>query len=325
MPADRHRSGLILGLAAVALAALALAAGWGLGHWQRQAGPSGAQVQLEHEIEVLQRRFQTGQASDAERQRLLELLVGLERRAEATALVAQLAQQQPQRWRLRLLLAELRREQNDLSGAERELQQLFSRQPDQLEALQLLASLQLETGRGSQAQLRLEAALNRASKPKLQPQALQIGLLLANLQLKRGQAAQAQALLSRLASDFPQDPRPLLARALVEQERGQLVAAQASLAAARALTPGKGDQRLDRLAAAWGIQALRNPKDTNAKKPSADKSNSVEANSAEANAVEANAVGTSAVGTSAVGTSAVGANAVGARADEAKGDEPKAD
>ena len=320
MPADRHRSGLILGLAAVALAALALAAGWGLGHWQRQAGPSGAQVQLEHEIEVLQRRFQTGQASDAERQRLLELLVGLERRAEATALVAQLAQQQPQRWRLRLLLAELRREQNDLSGAERELQQLFSRQPDQLEALQLLASLQLETGRGSQAQLRLEAALNRASKPKLQPQALQIGLLLANLQLKRGQAAQAQALLSRLASDFPQDPRPLLARALVEQERGQLVAAQASLAAARALTPGKGDQRLDRLAAAWGIQALRNPKDTNAKKPSADKSNSVEANSAEANAVEANAVGTS-----AVGTSAVGANAVGARADEAKGDEPKAD
>jgi tetratricopeptide (TPR) repeat protein len=309
----------------VALAALALAAGWGLGHWQRQAGPSGAQVQLEHEIEVLQRRFQTGKATDAERQRLLELLVGLERRAEATALVAQLAQQQPQRWRLRLLLAELRREQNDLSGAERELQQLLSRQPDQVEALQLLALLQLETGRGSQAQLRLEAALNRASKPILQPQALQIGLLLANLQLKRGQAAQAQALLIRLASNFPQDPRPLLARALVEQERGQLVAAQASLAAARALTPGKGDQRLDRLAAAWGIQALRNPKDTNAKKPSADKSNSVEANSAEANAVEANAVGTSAVGTSAVGTSAVGANAVGARADEAKGDEPKAD
>jgi tetratricopeptide (TPR) repeat protein len=320
MPADRHRSGLILGLAAVALAALALAAGWGLGHWQRQAGPSGAQVQLEHEIEVLQRRFQTGQASDAERQRLLELLVGLERRAEATALVAQLAQRQPQRWRLRLLLAELRREQNDLSGAERELQQLLSRQPDQVEALQLLALLQLETGRGRQAQLRLEAALNRASKPKLQPQALQIGLLLANLQLKRGQAVQAQALLSRLASDFPQDPRPLLARALVEQERGQLVAAQASLAAARALTPGKGDQRLDRLAAAWGIQALRNPKDTNAKKPSADKSNSVEANSA-----EVNAVGASAVGANAVGANAVGANAVGARADETKGDEPKAD
>ena len=266
MPAVRHRSGLILGLAAVTIAALALAAGWGLGHWQRRAGPSGAQVQLEHEIEVLQRRFQTGKATDAERQRLLELLVGLERRAEATALVEQLAQQQPQRWRLQLLLAELRREQNDLSGAERELQQLLSRQPDQLEALQLLASLQLETGRGSQAQLLVEAALNRASKPKLQPQALQIGLLLANLQLKRGQAAQAQALLGRLAGDFPQDPRPLLARALVEQDQGQLVAAQASLAAARALTPGKGDQRLDRLAAAWGIQALRAPKDIKGKK-----------------------------------------------------------
>ncbi len=284
MPAVRQRSGLILGLAGVAIAALALAAGWGLGHWQRGAGPSGAQVQLEHEIEVLQRRFQTGKATDAERQRLLELLVGLERRAEATALVEQLAQQQPQRWRLQLLLAELRREQNDLSGAERELQQLLSRQPDQVEALQQLALLQLETGRGSQAQLRVEAALNRATKPKLQPQALQIGLLLANLQLKRGQAAQAQALLGRLAGDFPQDPRPLLARALVEQEQGQLAAAQASLAAARALTPGNGDQRLDRLAAAWGLQALRAPQDTNAKKPSADEAqaNEVKADAAKA-------------------------------------------
>jgi tetratricopeptide (TPR) repeat protein len=289
MPAARHRSGLILGLAAVAIAALALAAGWGLGHWQRRAGPSGAQVQLEHEIEVLQRRFQTGKATDAERQRLLELLVGLERRAEATALVEQLAQQQPQRWRLQLLLAELRREQNDLSGAERGLQQLLSRQPDQLEALQQLVSLQLETGRGSQAQLLVEAALNRASKPKLQPQALQIGLLLANLQLKRGQAAQAQALLGRLAGDFPQDPRPLLARALVEQDQGQLTAAQASLAAARALTPGKGDQRLDRLAAAWGIQALRAMKDTKGQKPSTDEAKASEAKASEAKADEAKA------------------------------------
>jgi Tfp pilus assembly protein PilF len=156
-----------------------------------------------------------------------------------------------------------------------------------VEALQLLALLQLETGRGSQAQLRVEAALNRASKPKLQPQALQIGLLLANLQLKRGQAAQAQALLGRLAGDFPQDPRPLLARALVEQDRGQLAAAQASLAAARALTPGKGDQRLDRLAAAWGIQALRAPKDTNSKKPSTDEAKVTEAKVTEAKVTEA--------------------------------------
>jgi predicted Zn-dependent protease len=183
--------------------------------------------------------------------------VGLERRAEATALVEGFVQQQPQRWHLRLLLAELRREQNDLAGAERELQQLLSRQPDQVEALQLLALLQLESGRGSQAQMRVQAALNRASKPKLLPQALPIGLLLANLQLKRGQAAQAQALLGGLARDFPQDPRPLLARALIEQDQGQGAAAQASLAAARSLTPGKGDPRLDQLAAAWQMQALQ--------------------------------------------------------------------
>ena len=105
--------------------------------------------------------------------------------------------------------------------------------------------------------MRVQAALNRASKPKLLPQALPIGLLLANLQLKRGQAVQAQALLGGLARDFPQDPRPLLARALIEQDQGQRAAAQASLAAARSLTPGKGDPRLDQLAAAWQMQALQ--------------------------------------------------------------------
>jgi hypothetical protein len=107
MPAVRHRSGLLLGLAAVVFTALALATGWGLGQWQRGPGTSGTQLQLEHEIEVLQRRLQAGKASDAERQRLLELLVGLERRAEATALVEGFVQQQPQRCVVRRLQAGL--------------------------------------------------------------------------------------------------------------------------------------------------------------------------------------------------------------------------
>ena len=91
-----------------------------------------------------------------------------------------------------------------------------------------------------------------------------------------------------------------MARALVEQDRGQLAAAQASLAAARALTPGKGDQRLDRLAAAWGIQALRAQKDTKGQKPSTDEAKASEAKASEAKADEV-------------------------KADEAKADEAKAD
>ena len=98
--------------------------------------------------------------------------------------------------------------------------------------MQLLSLLQLESGRGLLAISQLQAALDRASKPQLQPQALEIGLLLANVLQRQGQGGQAEALLVRLASAFPKDQRPILAKALLLQERGDHAAAQAALAQA---------------------------------------------------------------------------------------------
>ena len=172
-------------------------------------------------------------------------------------MLERLADQQPQKWPLRLLLAELRRDQQDRSGAERELRQLLNLRPDQIEGLQLLALLQLETGRSAQAQKQLEAALSRASKPQLKPQALAIGLLLANVLQKSGRPAQADSVLLKLAADFPTDQRPLLARALLQQEGGNPKGAQQSLAQARSRGPGPSDPRLDQVAAEWGLAPLR--------------------------------------------------------------------
>ena len=261
MPPAPNRNGAWLALAAVALTSSSLAAGWWLGQLQRGGGAvPDRQVRLERQARELRRRYDRGELDTAETQRLLELLVGLQRRQEAASLLEGLADRQPERWPLRLLLAELRRDLNDRSGAERELRQLLARHPDQVEALQLLALLQLETGRGSQAQVLVGAALQRARKPQLLPRALPIGLLLANVLQRQGQPGQAEAVLVSLASDFPRDPRPLLARALLQQEQGRLADAQSSLAQARALSPGKVDGRLDRLAAAWGLQALSSPR-----------------------------------------------------------------
>jgi predicted Zn-dependent protease len=189
---------------------------------------------------------------------LLELLVALERKAEATPLLERLADQQPDRWSLRLLLAELRRDQNDRSGAERELRQLLNQRPDQVEGLQLMALILLETGRGAQAQAQVEAALKRATTPNLRSDAVPIGLLLANVMLRRGDIGKAEAELIKLATKFPKDPRPLLARALLQQERGDTKAAQQTLAQAKELG-GKDaqDPRLDQVAAAWGLEQLR--------------------------------------------------------------------
>ena len=260
MPPAANRSGIWTGFAAVGIGGLCIAGGWWLG--QLQNGPVGADAArrtLQSQASGLQQRLSRGEASEAEQQRLLELLVALDRKAEATALLERLADQQPQQWSLRLLLAELRRDQKDRSGAEREVRQLLNLRPDQIEGLQLMALLQMETGRSALAQSQLEAALQRASKPQLKPEALPIGLLLANVQQKRGQPGQAESLLLKLAAGFPTDQRPLLARAMLQQERGDTKGAQESLALARSRKPGPSDPRLDQVAAAWGLAPLRGP------------------------------------------------------------------
>ncbi len=268
MPAAAYRSGIWKGIAAAAIGLLCVAGGWWLGQLQNSAGSADqARLSLQRQVSDLQQRLNLGEASAAEQQRLLELLIGLDRKAEATALLERLADQQPKQWPLRLLLAELRRDQKDLSGAEREVRQLLNLRPDQIEGLQLLALLQVETGRNALAQTQLEAALNRASKPQLKPEALSIGLLLANVLQTSGRPAQADAVLIKLAASFPADQRPLLARALLQKDKGDHAGAQQSLAQARSRQPGSSDPRLDQVAAEWGLTRLKEPSPSPPVKP----------------------------------------------------------
>jgi predicted Zn-dependent protease len=215
---------------------------------------------MERDLAQLLSRQDRGEASAAEQQRLLELMLGLERQSEAIPLMERLADQDPKRWQLRLLLAELRRDQNDRPGAERELRQLLNARPDQIEALQLMALIQLETGRAAEAQGQLQAALKRASEPTAKPESVPIGLLLAQVLQRSGQAAKADAQLLDLASRFASDPRPLLARALLQQERGDRAAAQKTLIEARnRQSEAKVQDQIDRVAAAWGLASLKGP------------------------------------------------------------------
>jgi Flp pilus assembly protein TadD len=144
------------------------------------------------------------------------------------------------------------------------VRQLLNQNPSNIEALQLMALLQVESGRGALAVSQLQAAFDQASKPALKseapkPEALDIGLLLANVLQRQGQAGQAEALLIRLATAFPKEQTPILARALLLQERGNTSGAQAAIAQAKALKPGKEDPRLDAIAAAWGLESLKGP------------------------------------------------------------------
>jgi predicted Zn-dependent protease len=265
MPLALSRPKLWIGLAVASLAGACLASGWWLGHLQRGGlAPDPKRQALERQLKDLQQRSDQGGASDAEEQRLLELLIALNRKGEAISLTERLADQQPGRPALRLMLAELRRDQNDRSGAEREVRQLLNQNPSNIEAMQLMALLQIESGRGALAVSQLQAAFDQASQPALKqeapkPEALEIGLLLANVLQRAGQPGQAEALLIRLGAAFPKEQPPILAKALLLQERGDIRGAQAAIAQAKALRPGQQDPRLDAIAAAWGLESLRGP------------------------------------------------------------------
>ncbi|MEB3330965.1 MAG: tetratricopeptide repeat protein [Synechococcaceae cyanobacterium] len=251
-------------LLTIAIALAALGGGWWLGqlqHRSRAAASDPRRAVLSREVAGLRRNLERDTATASDRQRLLELLVALDRQSEAIALLEPMADREPDRWSLRLMLAELRRDGGDRSGAERELRQILSRLPNQVEALELMSLIRLEQGRGSVAEAQVRQAYQSASLPLMRPEALGLGLLLADLQQKRGNGGQAEVTYLRLARDFPADQRPLLALALLLRERGNSRGAQEALIQARLRSPdpGKPDPRLDDLAASWGLASLRGP------------------------------------------------------------------
>jgi tetratricopeptide (TPR) repeat protein len=248
-----------MALGATALVVVSLAGGWWLGQRSGASSNDRSRSALERRANLLQDRLAAGSASDADRQQLVQVLLALDDQKQATILLEQMADQQPEQWQLRLLLAELRRNGNDRAGAEREVRQLLNLKPDRIEALQLMALLQLEQGRGPQATAQLKTLLEKASKPTVQASALPVGLLLGDLLQRQGQKGEAEALYAKLASDLPRDPRPLLALALLQQERGDTKTAQQSLALARSRQPDQNDPRLDQVATSWGLSSLRGP------------------------------------------------------------------
>lgn len=272
MPTLSHRPAWLgTVLPAVAVVAVSVGAGWWLGQRQLIQPPpvDARRAALIREAALLENREEALQATPQERQRLLELLVGLERRPEAIALLEKLADREPQQWSLRLMLAELRRDQGDRRGAERELRQILHQRPGQMEALQLMALVLLEQGKGSEAEALIKEAYTASSKPPVKPEALGQGLLLAEVQQRRQLPAAAEATYGQLLLAFPSDQRPALGLALLREQQGNLKGALDALEMTRDRGKPDGPSRaaLDRLAAEWRIKAFRQPPKAGEKSP----------------------------------------------------------
>lgn len=250
-------------LPALAVVALSVGAGWWLGQRQLVQPPpvDPRRAALTREAALLQKRVEALQATPQDQQRLLELLVGLERKPEAMALLEGLADREPQQWSLRLMLAELRRDQGDRRGAERELRQILHQRPAQIEALQLMSLVLLEQERGAEAEALVKTAYTASSKPPYKAEALGQGLLLAEVQQRRKLPSAAEATYRQLMVTFPSDQRPPLGLALLRHQQGEIKEALVALDQARERAKGDGPNRqtLDRLAAEWRLKALRQP------------------------------------------------------------------
>ena len=208
------------------------------------------------QVELLMQQLQDqDELSDAERGLLLERLVALERLKEAEVVLQTWLSGRSTPREVTLFKADLQRRNGQPEAARRSLQHLLRLHPNDLRALQLLVLLDQEQGRQSQ----VTAELTTRFKGLEPGQRLEVGLLLADLLRQGGSDQTAMGLYEQLATENKTDASPLLALALLQQERGDSEAVHILLNQARERRDANGriDPLIDVVAAQLGLSAAR--------------------------------------------------------------------
>ena len=208
------------------------------------------------QVELLMQQLQDqAELSEAERGVLLERLVTLERLQEAEMVLQPWLSGRSTPRELTLFKAELQRRNGQPEAARRSLQHLLRLHPNDLQVLQLLVLLDQELGRQGQ----VTAELTNRFKGLKPGQRLEIGLLLADLLRQGGSDQTAMKLYGQLATENKTDARPLLALALLQQERGDSEAVQTLLKQARERQDANGriNPLIDVVAGQLGLSAAR--------------------------------------------------------------------
>ena len=208
------------------------------------------------QVELLMQQLQNQEElSEAERGLLLERLVTLERLQEAEVVLQPWLSGRSTPRELSLFKADLQRRNGQPEAARRSLQHLLRLHPNDLQVLQLLVLLDQELGRHGQ----VTAELTTRFKGLEPGQRLEIGLLLADLLRQGGSDQTAMKLYGQLATENKTDARPLLALALLQQERGDSEAVHTLLKQARERRDANGriNPLIDVVAGQLGLSAAR--------------------------------------------------------------------
>jgi tetratricopeptide (TPR) repeat protein len=151
-----------------------------------------------------------------------------------------------------VLLAQTKQYLGDREGAVASYRTVLAIQPQNINALQGLVSLLLDAKRPAAAIGAVQAALQRAA-PDLDSTPLK--LLLAQVYLTQQQNADAIGIYDGLIEANKEDFRPVLAKALVFKQMGNLTEAQALLTAATDMAPSEYKDQIEQMA-----QATQPPK-----------------------------------------------------------------
>ena len=208
------------------------------------------------QVELLMQQLQNQEVlSEAERGLLLERLVTLERLQEAEVVLQPWLSGRSTPRELTLFKADLQRRNGQPEAARRSLQHLLRLHPNDLQVLQLLVLL----GQEQRRQRQVTAELTARFKGLEPGQRLEIGLLLADLLRQSGSDQTAMKLYFQLATENKSDSRPLLALALLQQERGDSEAVHTLLKQARERRDSNGrlNPLINVVAGQLGLSAAR--------------------------------------------------------------------
>ena len=211
------------------------------------------QAEEDQQVELLMQHHDN--LNEAERGLLLQRLVTLERLQDAEVVLQPWLSGRSTPRELTLFKAELQRRNGQPEAARRSLQHLLRLHPNDLQVLQLLVLLDQELGRQGQ----VTAELTTRFKGLEPGQRLEIGLLLADLLRQGGSDQTAMKLYGQLATENKTDARPLLALALLQQERGYSEAVHTLLKQARERRDANGriNPLIDVVAGQLGLSAAR--------------------------------------------------------------------
>ena len=153
------------------------------------------------------------------------------------------------------MLIDLQHRNGDLKAASEGLKQLQRLYPSDPNVLSQQVLLTIKTASPEAALNGMEQRLKTAGAD----QRIDLGLLLADAQLRSRKRAAAVATYQDLAKTNQQDTRPLIAHALLAQEMGDHNTMMALLAEARRRKElaGRPTDRIEELAATWGVSAAR--------------------------------------------------------------------